>query len=177
MVDISAGCRPLYRPRYLPKVGRYVDHHSADIHRSICRPTHLGRHIDRLSTDMSTDISTDTRPKCRPIHRSTVGRYVGRYIGRGVHKIHMIQFSSDITADCVARHYLLALYFLRHFFFFRILKGSTQFTTFFQFAIAASSVREVEFCTIVIHPRIQSLHMQTERGCSRTTINIQHRVV
>ena len=90
MVDISAGCRPLYRPRYLPIVGRYVDHHSADIHRSICRPTHLGRHIDRLSTDMSTDISTDTRPICRPIHRSTVGRYVGRYIGRGVHKIHMI---------------------------------------------------------------------------------------
>ena len=71
------------------------------------------------------------------------------------------KFSSDITADCVAQHYLLELYFLR--IFFRILKGSTQFTTFFQFAIAASSVREVEFCTIVIHPRIQSLHMQTER--------------
>ena len=29
-----------------------------------------------------------------------------------------------------------------------------QFTTFFQFAIADSSVREVEFCTIVIHPKI-----------------------
>ena len=84
------------------------------------------------------------------------------------------KFSSDITADCVARHYLLELYFLRHFFF---RKGSTQFTTFFQFAIAASSVREVEFCTIVIHPRIQSLHMQIERGFSRTKINIQHRVV
>ena len=86
------------------------------------------------------------------------------------------KFSSDIyTADCVARHYLLELYFLR-IFFFRILKGSTQFITFFHFAIAASSVREVEFCAIVIHPRIQSLHMQTERGCSRTK-NIQHRVV
>ena len=53
-------------------------------------------------------------------------------------------------------------------FFFRILIGSTQFTTFFQFAIADSSVREVEFCTIIIHPRIQSLHMQTERGCFNT---------
>ena len=40
------------------------------------------------------------------------------------------KFSSDIyTADCVARHYLLELYFLR-IFFFRILKGSTQFITF-----------------------------------------------
>ena len=48
------------------------------------------------------------------------------------------KFSSDITADCVARHYLLELYFLR-IFFFRILIGSTQFT-FFQFAIADSSV-------------------------------------
>ena len=26
------------------------------------------------------------------------------------------KFSSDITADCVARHYLLQLYFLRTFF-------------------------------------------------------------
>ena len=49
-----------------------------------------------------------------------------------------------------------------------MLPASTQFTTYFQFATAGSSVREVEFCTIVIHPRIQSLHMQTERGCSRT---------
>ena len=86
------------------------------------------------------------------------------------------KFSSDITADCVARHHLLELYFLR-IFFFRILIGSTQFTTFFQFAVAVSSVQEVEFCTIVIHPRIQSLLMQTERGCLRTKINIQHRVV
>ena len=56
-------------------------------------------------------------------------------------------------------------------------KDQRNLQHFFQFAIAASSVREVEFCTIVIHPRIQSLHMQTERGCSRTKINIQHRVV
>ena len=35
--------------------------------------------------------------------------------------------------------------------FFGIFIESTQFTTFFQFAIADSFVREVEFCTIVIH--------------------------
>ena len=86
------------------------------------------------------------------------------------------KFSSNITADCVAQHYLLEIVFSADF-FFRILIGSTQFTTFNQFAIADSSVREVEFCTIVIHPRIQSLHMQTERGCSRTKINIQHCIV
>ena len=76
------------------------------------------------------------------------------------------KFSSDITKNLrqtAWRDYLLELYFLR-IFFFRILIGSTPFTTFFQFAIADSSVREVEFCTIVIHPRIQLLHMQTERG-------------
>ena len=78
------------------------------------------------------------------------------------------KFSSDSTADCVARHYLLELYFLR-IFFFRILIASTKFTIFFQFAVADSSVREVEFCTIVIHPRIP-LHMQTERECLRTKI-------
>ena len=84
------------------------------------------------------------------------------------------KFSSDITADCLARHYL-TIYLnciFCGFFFFRIPIGSTQFTTFFQFAVANSSVREVEFCTIVIHPRIQSLHMQTQRGCLRTKINI-----
>ena len=86
------------------------------------------------------------------------------------------KFSSDITADCVARHYLLELYFLRNF-FSGFSKDQRNLQHFFQFAIAASSVREVEFCTIIIHPRIQSLHMQTERGCSRTKINIQHRVV
>ena len=69
-----------YRPRYLPIVGRYVDHHSADISVELCRPTHLGRHIDWHSTDMSTDISADTQPLCWLIHRSSVGRYVDRYI-------------------------------------------------------------------------------------------------
>ena len=76
----------IYRPTIGRYLGRYVDHHSAYIHRSICRPTHLGRHIDRLSTDISVDISTDTRPICRPIHWSRVGRYVDRYIGRGCTK-------------------------------------------------------------------------------------------
>ena len=86
------------------------------------------------------------------------------------------KLSSDITADCVARHYLLELYFLR-IFFFQDSHRINAIYNIFQFAIADSSVREVEFCTIVIHPRIQSLHMQTERGCLRTKINIQHRVV
>ena len=43
MLSVSAECRPLYRPKYLPILGRYVDHHSADI-----------------SVDTSVDTSTDT---------------------------------------------------------------------------------------------------------------------
>ena len=84
------------------------------------------------------------------------------------------KFSSDSTADCVARHYLLAMYFLRNF-FFGIFKGSTQFTTFFQCAIAGSAVREVEFCTIVIHSRIPCTCKVTERECLRIKINTQQR--
>ena len=53
------------------------------------------------------------------------------------------KFSSDTIADCVARHYLPELYFLRNFI------GSTQLMTYFQCAIADNSVREVEYCTIV----------------------------
>ena len=86
---ISAECRPLYRPRYLPIVGRYVDHHSADISvdtsvdtstdtlRSTYRPTldrYVDRHIGRHSADMSADTSVECRsicrPRCRPICRS-----------------------------------------------------------------------------------------------------------
>ena len=63
------------------------------------------------------------------------------------------KFFSDSTADCEARHYLLEMYFLGNV-FFGIFIESTQFTTFFHFAIADSFVREVEFCTIVIHSRI-----------------------
>ena len=80
--------------------------------------------------------------------------------------------SSDSTADCVARQYLLELYFLRNF-FFGIFIGSTQSTTFFKYAMADSSVREVEFCTIVIHPRIPCI--ANRRG--RTKINARQRVV
>ena len=82
------------------------------------------------------------------------------------------KFSSDSTADCVARHYLPELYFLR-FFFFGILIGSTQFTSFFQCAIADSSVREVEFC----YSSKNFLYMQTERECLCTKIYTQQRVV
>ena len=74
MVNVSAESRPIHRPRFLPTVGRYVDHHSADIRRSISRPTYLGRHIDRHidrhSTDMLTDTSVESRSICRPIYRS-----------------------------------------------------------------------------------------------------------
>ena len=114
MLNVSAESRPIHRPRYLPIVGRYVDHHSADIRRSISRPTYLGRHIGRESTDMSTDISTDTRPICRPIHRSRIGRYVDRYIGRGVHKIHMIQAMKEAKSPPLfVSPFQVALVFLR----------------------------------------------------------------
>ena len=97
MVNVLKECRPLYRPRYLPIVGWYIDHPSADIsvdnyvswydvHWYISVITTIGR----VSNDMLTDILVECRLICRPIHRLGVGRYVNRYIGRGVHKIHMI---------------------------------------------------------------------------------------
>ena len=61
-------CQPLYRPRYRPIVGRYVDH-------------------------ISTDISVEQRSICRP----TLNRYVDWYIVRGVHKIHMIHQRSIVA--------------------------------------------------------------------------------
>ena len=83
--------RLLYWPRYLPIVGQYADHHSADI--SVDTSVdYVNRHIsvvilaecrliyrstfDRHSTDMSTDTSVECRSICQPI-----------YIGQGVHKI------------------------------------------------------------------------------------------
>ena len=71
MVSVSAECRPLYGPRYLPIVGRYVDHHSADI-----------------SVDTSVDMSTDTSPSTyqptldQYVDRHTLGQYADRHIGR-----------------------------------------------------------------------------------------------
>ena len=85
MVNVSAECRALYRPRYRPTVGRYIDRHSADmsvnistdtstdISRSIYRPCvdrYIDRHIGRVSVDMSTDVSVECRSIYRPIHRS-----------------------------------------------------------------------------------------------------------
>ena len=70
------------------------------------------------------------------------------------------KFSSNRTADCVARHYLLELYLLR--IFFGIFMGSTQFMTFSRFAIADSSVREVGFCKIVI--QLSILAYATRKG-------------
>ena len=85
MFSISAECRPLYRPRYLPIVGRYVDHHSADISvnalvdtstdtlQSTYRPTldryvdrHIGRHSANMSADTSVECQSICRPRCRP---------------------------------------------------------------------------------------------------------------
>ena len=89
MVSVSAECRPLYRPRYLPIVGRYVDHHSADISvdtsvdtstdtsQSTYRPTldryvdrHIGRHSAAMTTDTSVECRSICRLRCRPIYRS-----------------------------------------------------------------------------------------------------------
>ena len=85
MVNVSAECRALYRPRYRPTVGRYIDRHSADmsvnistdistdISRSIYRPCvdrYIDRHIGRVSVDMSTDVSVECQSIYRPIHRS-----------------------------------------------------------------------------------------------------------
>ena len=75
MVSISAKCRPLYRLRYLPIVGRYVDHHSADI-----------------SVDTSVDTSTDTS---RSTYRLTLARYVNRQISR-----HSVPMSTDTSVKC-----------------------------------------------------------------------------
>ena len=89
MASVSVECRPLYRPRYLPIVGRYVDQHSADISvdtsvdtstdtsRSTYRPPldryvnrYIGRHSAAMSTDTSVECRTICRPRCRPIYRS-----------------------------------------------------------------------------------------------------------
>ena len=66
--------RPIHQLRYLPIVGQYVDHHSANIRRStvISRSTYrpsVDRYVDRHSTDMSTDTSVKSRLICRPIYR------------------------------------------------------------------------------------------------------------
>ena len=85
MVNVSAECRALYRPKYRSTVGQYIDRHSADItidisfdmstdiSRSIYRPSdgrYVDRHIGRVSVDMSTDTSVEYRSIYRPTHRS-----------------------------------------------------------------------------------------------------------
>ena len=96
MVSVLAKCRPLYRLRYLPIVGRYVDHHSADISvdTSVDTLTDTSRSTYRPTLDRYVDRHIGRHSAYRLIHWSSVGRYVdrdvNRYIGRGVHKIHMI---------------------------------------------------------------------------------------
>ena len=75
MVNVSAECRALYRPKYWPTVGRYIDRHSAD-----------------MSVNISTDISTDIS---RSIYRSSVGQYVDRHIGRV-----SVDMSTNISVEC-----------------------------------------------------------------------------
>ena len=84
MVSVSAKCRPLFRPSSLTIVGRYVDHHSADISidtsvdtstdtsRSIYRPTlaDMLTDISVVSTDTSVECRSICRPRCRPIYWS-----------------------------------------------------------------------------------------------------------
>ena len=73
--SISAECRPLYRPRYLPIVGRHVHHHSADI-----------------LVDTLVDTSTDTSWS---LYRPRVGRYVDRHIGR-----HLGDMPTNTSVKC-----------------------------------------------------------------------------
>ena len=78
MVSVSAECRPLYLPRYLPIVSQYVDHHSADI-----------------SVDAFIDTSTDIS---RWLYRPRFGRYVNRHIGW-----HLADVSTDTSVKCWSR--------------------------------------------------------------------------
>ena len=77
MVSVSAKFQLLYRPRYLPIVGRLnnVDHHLADI-----------------SVDTSVDTSTDTS---QSTYRPTLDRYVDRHIGR-----HSAAMSTETSVEC-----------------------------------------------------------------------------
>ena len=86
-------------------------------------------------------------------------------------------FSSDSTGDCVARHYLLELYFLRIFFFF--FQDSHRINAIY---IIFSICNCRQFCPrsgilYDCNSSKNSLRMETERECLRTEINTQHRMV
>ena len=75
MVSVSAECRLLYRPRYLPIVSRYVDFDSADISvdTSVDMLTDISQslyrlRVGRVSVDMSTDVSVEGCTKKNMIH-------------------------------------------------------------------------------------------------------------
>ena len=89
MVSVSAECWPLYWPRHLPIVGRYVDHHSANIpvdtsvdtstntSQSTYRLTpdwyvdwHIGPHLADMSTDTLVECRPTCWPRCQPIYQS-----------------------------------------------------------------------------------------------------------
>ena len=96
MVGVSAECRPLYWPRYLPIVIRYVDHHSADI-------------LDDTSVDTSPDtsrptywppldryVSIDISIECQSTYRPMLDRCVARYIERHI----SVDISTDTRPIC-----------------------------------------------------------------------------
>ena len=85
MVSLLTKCWPLYQPRYLPIVGRYVDLDSADISvdTSVNTSTNISRlwyrrrvslyvdwHIGQVSVNMLTDTSVKCRLIWRPIYQS-----------------------------------------------------------------------------------------------------------
>ena len=61
MVNVSAQCRVLYRPRYRLTVDQHIGR---------CIGCHINRYIDR---HISVDISAECWSICQPIHRSSAG--------------------------------------------------------------------------------------------------------
>ena len=86
------------------------------------------------------------------------------------------KFSSDSTADCVARHYLVELYFLRIFFFqdshrINVINNIFSICNCRQFCPRSGILCDCN------SSKNSSLHMQTERECLPTKINTQQCVV
>ena len=78
MVSVSAECWPLYQPRYLPIVGRYLG-------------WYIGWYGD---WHISVVISAESRLICWPIHRSSVSWDVVRYISRV-----SVEMSTDVSVE------------------------------------------------------------------------------
>ena len=127
MVSVSAECWPLHRPRHLPIVGRYANHHSADmlVDTSVDMLTDTSWLTYRLTPDRYVD------RHCRPIHQLSVSWYVARdvdrYIGWGVYKIHMIRFLYSLHMfvwHWIYVWYLVGIEGSIFFYYFWLLKSS-----------------------------------------------------